>query len=151
MNYSTFDIVLQEVPGEISLSFTITGCKIHCKGCHSPHLWKKTNGERLTMKFYKECIARYDGFISCVLFMGGEWYCEELVSFLKYAESEGLNTCLYTGHLEVDKRIINHLTWLKIGEWNKELGGLNSKTTNQQFIEVATGKVLNYMFCIGAA
>ena len=41
MYYYDFQVVLQEVPGEISLCFSISGCDKHCEGCHSPFLWKK--------------------------------------------------------------------------------------------------------------
>ena len=42
--------------------------------------------------------------------------------------------------------ILKQLTWLKTGEWKSELGGLNSRTTNQLFIEVPTNTNLNYLF-----
>ena len=50
MNYSDIEIVLQEIPGEISICFTITGCALQCQDCHSPYLWKEENGKLLTPK-----------------------------------------------------------------------------------------------------
>ena len=67
------DIVLQEVPGQISICFSISGCPLHCKGCHSPFLWKEGNGELLTDERYRDILNQYRGYANCVLFMGGEW------------------------------------------------------------------------------
>ncbi len=82
MNYSEISVVFQEIPGEISICFTITGCKINCKGCHSPFLWNEKNGKELTAEIYKETLLKYKGFATAVLFMGGEWHEEELTKIL---------------------------------------------------------------------
>lgn len=39
---------LLEVPKEVSLAFTISGCQLKCKGCHSSYLWNRENGKELT-------------------------------------------------------------------------------------------------------
>lgn len=39
MRFSAKDIVFQEVPGEVALAYTITGCTVGCKGCHSVDSW----------------------------------------------------------------------------------------------------------------
>ncbi|MEY8019312.1 anaerobic ribonucleoside-triphosphate reductase activating protein [Muriicola sp. E247] len=141
-----FHVVLQEVPGEISLCFTISGCPLRCEGCHSPFLWKKRNGEKITSRTYKQILKRYFGFATCVVFMGGEWHRNELIKKLKYARNQGYKTCLYSGAEDVDEKILEHLTWVKTGRWDKNRGGLNSKTTNQVFREVKSNKVLNSLF-----
>jgi anaerobic ribonucleoside-triphosphate reductase activating protein len=146
MRFSDVTVVLQEVPNEVSLCFTVTGCKMSCVGCHSPYLWKEGSGQILTTELYNELLLKYKGLVSCVLFMGGEWYENELVNFLKLAKEEGLKTCLYTGLDKVSLDIKNELTYLKCGSWVNELGGLNSPKTNQRFIEVKTQKVLNELF-----
>ena len=140
MNYSNIQVVLQEVPGEISICFSICGCQIRCKGCHSPFLWKEKNGQQLSTKTYQETLKKYKGFASCVLFMGGEWHKNELIAYLKHAKKMEFSTCLYTGLNEVKNEIKNELTWLKIGPWDFELGGLKSKSTNQKFIEIKSNK-----------
>ncbi len=146
MNYSTIEIVLQEVPGEITICFSICGCNIRCEGCHSPFLWKENNGKKLTSKIYEETLDTYKGFASCVLFMGGEWHQNELIKFLTQAQSKGYKTCLYTGETEVSNTILNHLTWIKTGKWEAVLGGLDKLKTNQKFIEVSTNKIQNHLF-----
>lgn len=146
MFYYDFQVVLQEVPGEISLCFSICGCKLQCKGCHSPYLWKEENGQLLAKNNFLEILKKYEGYATCVLFMGGEWHQNELISFLKIANQKKYKTCLYTGLEEVSDGILSELTWLKTGKWQEELGGLDSRLTNQKFTEVKNKKNLNYLF-----
>ena len=146
MFYYDFQVVLQEVPGEISLCFSICGCKLQCKGCHSSFLWKEENGTFLAIDNYKAMLEKYKDYATCVLFMGGEWHANELVSFLKIARNKNYKTCLYTGEEYVSKEISNELTWLKTGKWQAELGGLDSETTNQKFTDLKKNKNLNYLF-----
>lgn len=141
-----FHVVLQEVPGEISLCFSISGCPLRCEGCHSPFLWKEGNGAKLTYRAYRDILMRYFGFATCVVFMGGEWHKDELIKKLRYAQKQGYKTCLYSGAEEVDQQILEHLTWVKTGRWDKDRGGLKSRTTNQIFREVKSNKVLNSLF-----
>lgn len=146
MFYYDFQVVLQEVPGEISLCFSICGCKLQCKGCHSPYLWKEENGHLLVENDFKNILKKYEGYATCILFMGGEWCKKELISFLKIAKEQNYKTCLYSGLEYISVEISQHLTWLKTGKWNPNLGGLDSKHTNQKFIEVKNKKNLNYLF-----
>lgn len=146
MRYAHIDVVHQEVPGEISLCFSITGCPLRCMGCHSPHTWKAGSGKPLTAVNYQKLLQQYQGFASCVLFMGGEWHPETLISYLKEARQQGYATCLYTGENSVAPTILQQLTYVKLGPWIPNLGGLNNTKTNQQFIEVSTGKKLNHLF-----
>ena len=141
-----FQIVLQEVPGEISLCFSISGCSIQCKGCHSPFLWKEKTGKLLTEQYYKKLLDLYGGMAFCVLFMGGEWHEEELIENLQLAKRKNFKTCLYTGEENVSKEILSELTWIKTGKWNAQLGGLDSKTTNQKYIEIKSNKMFNHLF-----
>ena len=72
LRYSSYDIVLQEVPNEISLCFTITGCPLACEGCHSEYTWDGSKGCVLSNELLEKLLDRYEDTISCVLFMGGE-------------------------------------------------------------------------------
>jgi len=101
--------------------------------------------------FQRGRLKRYRGLISCVLFMGGEWQPEALQKMLGIVTQAGLKACLYTGlereELEaVSDGILPYLTYLKTGRWQMELGGLDSPTTNQKFIDLRTGEVLNRLF-----
>ena len=148
IHFSDLQIVLQEVPGEISLCISATGCPLRCQGCHSPFLWKKGSGTPLTDERFISEIERYRGMITCVLFMGGEWDMDDLLHKLQIARTYSLHTCLYTGLEEnqVPLLLKKELTWLKTGPWIASLGGLSSPTTHQRFIEVQSGKLLNECF-----
>lgn len=146
MYHYNFAIVFQEVPGEISLCFNISGCPLRCSGCHSPYLWKEKSGEKLTEDLYNEKLNQYRSMATCVLFMGGEWHQNQLIKYLEKAKKLGYKTCLYTGREQVDEAVLKHLTWIKTGKWNPKLGGLDNLKTNQKFIEVKTQKQLNYLF-----
>lgn len=146
MNYYDFQVVLQEVPGEISLCFSICGCPIKCEGCHSPFLWKEENGLELTNGLFVELLQKYESLATCVLFMGGEWHENQLVDLLKLAKNKHYKTCLYTGQDMVSKPILNELNWIKTGKWVPELGGLSSESTNQKFIDVKTKHLKNNLF-----
>lgn len=145
MKIYNYDIVLQEVPDEISLCITVCGCNNKCDGCHSPHIWGSDSGKDFDFLDFVNLIQEYKNYITCVLFMGGEWD-EKLNSMLSYAKNEGLKTCLYTGQNDISSKLKLNLDFLKTGKWIKELGGLNSKTTNQIFQNVKTGEHLNYKF-----
>ena len=147
LKFSSYDVVMQEIPNEVSLVFSIVGCKLACKGCHSSYLWDENSGEELTDEVFISLINKYSGLISCVLFMGGEWD-EDLVSKLKIAKSLELKTALYTGlpRKKVNTEIIEQLNFLKTGRWVEKLGGLSSETTNQKLINLQTGEILNKHF-----
>lgn len=139
-------IVFQEVPNEISLCFSITGCKVGCKGCHSAELWNADNGIALTNAQFKQWLNKYSGLITCVVFFGGEWQATALIEKLIIAKNMDLKTCLYSGEKYIDIAISQHLTFLKTGAWQPELGGLDSAITNQVFLDLSQGKNLNYLF-----
>jgi anaerobic ribonucleoside-triphosphate reductase activating protein len=135
MNFYKYDIVFQEVPGEISLAFYMTGCGLRCSGCHSPELWVATNGRPLMPPLFDQLIQRYYPDVSCVLFMGGDWEPLWLSYYLGRAQRQGLKTALYTGREidELPQGVLSRLDFLKTGPWRSELGGLNSPSTNQKF------------------
>jgi len=149
-NCLTPSIVFQEVPNEISLCFSITGCKVGCKGCHSTELWDDNYGIELNKNNFITWLKKYRGLISCVVFFGGEWQPQALIEKLIIAKNFGLKTCLYSGResgqKHIDINISRHLTYLKTGAWREDLGGLDSLSTNQIFRNVNTGEKLNYLF-----
>lgn len=140
MKYAYPQIVLQEVPGEISLAISISGCPLRCSGCHSKETYDANFGNELTVEILDKLINRH---ISCVLFYGGEWEKEKLIEFLKYIQFEkGIKTCLYTGLnlCEVETEILDNLDYIKTGRYIKTLGGIGEKNTNQRFYILEKGK-----------
>lgn len=139
-------IVLQEVPSEISLLFTITGCRLNCLGCHSPEIQNAKFGTPLSSEIFTQWIDKYQALISCVVFFGGEWQSKRLIELLKISQGYKLKTCLYTGKDKVNQAIMTHLDYLKLGPWVESLGGLDSSNTNQRMFNVKTGELLNVRF-----
>ena len=146
MEIYNYDIVFQEVPDEISLCISVCGCNNRCDGCHSEHLWNKSSGYKFDIDDLRNLLNKYNDNISCVCFMGGEWYVDEILVFLDEIKARGLKSCLYTGSPSISDSIRDKLTYLKIGEYIEELGGLNRIGTNQRFIKVDTGEDLTYKF-----
>lgn len=146
LRFTDEQIVFQEVPGEVSLAFTIAGCPLGCKGCHSSYSWRPEQGTQLSADYFQYRLASYAGLISCVLFLGGEWQQSSLLQMLVIARNAGLNTCLYTGLDDVTNALKQQLTYLKTGRWQPERGGLNNPNTNQVFTDLRTGQCLNHLF-----
>lgn len=146
LRYSSEEIVWQEVPGETSLAYTITGCPVGCKGCHSVDTWPVGSGLELTPEYFVQRLRDYQGLITCVLFLGGEWQPTALLTLLELSKQAGLKTCLYTGLEAVSSDLEKNLDYLKTGPWLAARGGLDSRATNQRFIQVASGELLNVLF-----
>lgn len=121
-----------EVPGEIALGISISGCKIHCEGCHSKELWED-NGTPLTVQSLKKLLEQHKG-ITCLCLLGGEHDIDSLIELFMYAHKV-VKTAWYCGLDKLPKEkqgIIRFLDFIKLGHYNKELGGLDSPTTNQR-------------------
>ena len=73
-------VILREVPDEISLSINISNCPHRCPGCHSPYL-QKNEGEELTIDVIKSLVNKNKG-ISCICFFGGDSDKENLYTIL---------------------------------------------------------------------
>ena len=147
MKYYDRQVVFQEVPNEISLAYSITGCDLQCKGCHSAFTWDGTMGTELTVIGLVNDLEKYGSLVSCVLFYGGEWHEDQLIQLLSVARRNyNLKTCLYTGRETVSDKILTHLTFVKTGRWIEELGGLDSPTTNQVLRIAHSGEILNHYF-----
>ncbi len=146
MNYISHEIVFQEVPGEISLAISITGCPIKCKGCHSKFLWDKYNGNELNDSIFIKLLEKYSRYVSCILFYGGEWEELRLIELIKTSKAYGLKTCLYTGLNTVSLNIKSHLNYLKTGPFIENRGPLTNKNTNQKFFNLDTNRDITSHF-----
>ena len=151
LKYDGYDIVLQEIPNEISLCFTITGCQLACDGCHSEHLWNPENGKELNPEIFKELLIKYKHAITCVVFMGGEWSCLELLILINIVKEFSLKVALYTGlnEKQIQRKypeLLNILDFIKTGKWISSLGGLDKLKTNQILKDLRSGEILNKYF-----
>lgn len=145
MRYSGLQIVFQEIPDEISLAIHFTGCPLKCNGCHSADLWNSNNGIDLNSLKFEKILFQYSKYISCVVFMGGEWQPTQLLELIQITKAQNKKTALYTGLQlnEVPNLLIANLDYLKYGPYIPELGGLTSKKTNQRLINLTTNIELN--------
>lgn len=141
-NSAQAQIVFQELPEHISLAYTIYGCPLACEGCHSEDTWDKRQGHALSDQSFTEDLITYQGLINAVVFFGGEWHPLALQAKLKIAQAHGLKTCLYTGLDSVSRLLKPHLDFVKTGRWIPELGGLDATTTNQKFLKLEHGEVV---------
>ena len=67
------------------------------------------------------------------------------------AKCKQLKTALYTGlNIKQVQRqcpeLLAYLDYIKTGKWLPHLGGLDSPTTNQEFLNLQTGEILNKLF-----
>ena len=72
--------------------------------------------------------------------MGGDQDLDEIIRIIKRIRNSynNLAFAMYSGCdlLEDIKPILKYLDYIKIGRYDKELGGLNHKTTNQKMYSV---------------
>jgi len=140
MKVASFDIVFQEIPGEVTLALNLSNCPCHCPGCHSPHLADDI-GEPLNEELLNGLLARYGAMITCVAFMGGDAEPEEVARWAEYIKDSGLKTAWYSGRPtypntpknQIIPNTQNPFDYVKLGPYIESLGGLKSPTTNQRF------------------
>lgn len=134
LKYDGYSVVMQEIPDEISLAFEVTNCPYHCGGCHSKYLWED-RGEPL-----KDCwkiIDKYKGYVTCVLFMGGDFSRDELANIAINVKDEyGVKVALYSGSDNIDLSLTEIFDYYKVGHYDAKFGGLKQKTTNQRLYQI---------------
>lgn len=156
LHYAGIDILFQEVPDEVSLSFTVAGCPNGCDDCHWVSFNKIASSDfpRLTAAKMVEEYKKYDGLVTCVLFFGGDWelsFLESMIEeFTKHRDIEIIpKFALYSGQepanvlTEVNTEIWDYV---KAGPYKREHGGLKKKTTNQIIMDVKRNKDITYKF-----
>lgn len=146
LKFYSKQVVFQEVPNEISISFSIAGCPLKCPGCSWKTAVSSMLEKQLTDEYYYKALEEYKNLASCVLFYGGEWDKQDLIHKLRIAKSMNYKTCLYTGLTfeKVDKEIIDNLDYIKVGPYIAALGGLDSPKTNQKLINLKTNEIMNH-------
>ena len=132
IKYVAADISFQEIPGQLALVFYISGCPNHCPGCHSPILQQDV-GLPLTADVLREYCERYEGMFNCVCFMGAGGDFKGIARLVLEAKLLGKHAALYTGAEDVPMFLWGLLSYLKVGPYMEEMGGLASPGTNQVF------------------
>lgn len=130
-------IGFQEVPDEMTLCVNISNCPCQCPGCHSPYLSQDIGSELNAIEILKfKCT--YDG-ISCICLMGGDSdpaQINELAKVIKGGDKP-LKAAWYSGRQYIPDEIdLKNFDFIKIGPYIEKLGGLDKRTTNQQFFRI---------------
>ena len=144
LKYVDAQVVFAQVPDEITLAISISGCPCHCKGCHSSYLAEDI-GEELTPEAIDRLIYNNSG-ITCIALMGGD--AEPIVvSYLAgciKGEHPEIKVAWYSGRQEISDRIeLWYFDYIKVGPYEEDKGPLDKRTTNQRFYKVVhttTGK-----------
>lgn len=137
LKYVDTQVVFAEVPDEITLAISISGCPCHCKGCHSAYLAEDI-GEELTHKVIDTLIRSNNG-ITCICFMGGDsnpLYIDFLAEYIK-KHYPNIKVAWYSGKDTLyDKLDLWDFDYIKLGPYKEEYGPLDKRTTNQRFYKV---------------
>lgn len=132
LKYVDTQVVFREVPNEITLAINISNCPFKCEECHSPYL-REDIGKPLDIEAIDTLIRLNEG-ITCICFMGGDKFINELNQLAKHIKETypNLLVALYSGQDDMPHQLqIEYFDFVKIGHYDKEKGPLNSKTTNQ--------------------
>ena len=126
------DIVLEEIPGRVTLAVEISNCRGSCIGCHSPFL-KQDIGVELTPDAVDRLIADNFG-VNCFLLLGEGKDPEALLRIAEHlrVHHPDLERAVYSGRPEVEPEIYAAFDYVKVGPYVAELGPLNERTTNQR-------------------
>jgi anaerobic ribonucleoside-triphosphate reductase activating protein len=135
LKYSNAVVTFREVPSEVALCINITGCPLHCEGCHSPELWED-KGTILDKDELTRLIDSNKG-VSCICFMGGDSSPDDIYNLATYIkETTNLKVCWYSGMPLKKDLPLEKFDYVKTGPYKKRLGGLDSITTNQRFYQI---------------
>ncbi|MBR6286800.1 MAG: 4Fe-4S cluster-binding domain-containing protein [Bacteroidaceae bacterium] len=148
LRYVGFDVVFQEFPDEVSMAVNISGCPVHCPGCHSKYLWDEV-GEELTTEAIDRMMGQCIG-VTCVGFMGGDNDTDRLQELLAYMRRDYPNIRLgwYSGRAKLPEGFdLSLVDYVKLGPYVEKLGGLRSEQTNQRLYRVEEKKLCDITDC----
>lgn len=134
MKYVNESVVFQEIPDEVTLAINISGCPCRCPGCHSKYLWGDV-GDELTHQLLDKMIGKYTDAITCVCFMGGDAFIQDLNDLGMYMKNlhPQMKVGWYSGRTVLNHKLNTDVfDYIKIGPYIEHLGPLNSKSTNQR-------------------
>ena len=151
MKFTGYTTSFQEVPGEVSIAISVSGCPHRCQGCHSAYLREDT-GTDLNSHTLLDVISKYQSphtgayTITCVCFLGGEQHGDDFLNLVKFVRELGLKVCLYTGATSVPDTVKCALDFVKVGPYIETKGPLTSRTTNQRFYRLVDNVDLTHLF-----
>lgn len=138
LKYVDAKVVFAEIPDEITLAISISGCPCKCKGCHSSYLAEDI-GFVLAPATLRGLLLRNKG-VTCVAFMGGDAepkMINGLAKWMRREEFSHIKVAWYSGRQEIPKEIdLWNFDYIKVGPYIEEKGPLTSRETNQRFYRV---------------
>ena len=141
LRLASYDIVFQEIPGEVTLALNISGCPNRCPGCHSSHLQEDV-GELLDDGLLEGLLEQYGKAVTCVCFMGGDGCPGEIERLARLIREKGVKTAWYSGRDTLPAGFsVALFDFIKLGRYDEKHGGLRSPSTNQRFYRVENGKL----------
>ena len=124
-------VVMEEIPGKVTLAVEISNCRGNCEGCHSPWL-REDIGEVLDEAAIDRMFADNFG-VNCFLFLGEGKDPETLKRLASYIRSRyGVSLAVYSGRMAVEDDFYDVFDYVKVGPYIAALGPLNQSTTNQR-------------------
>ena len=143
MKIASYDIVFQDVPGEVTLSLNLSQCPNHCPGCHSPQL-QEDIGYPLDDDMLYGLLDRYGHDVTCVCFMGGDREPAEVMRLARLVHSFGLKTAWYSGRQALPECFdIGALDYVKVGPYIESRGPLTNADTNQRMYRIEAGEMID--------
>ena len=143
MKIASYDIVFQDVPGEVTLSLNLSQCPNHCPGCHSPQL-QEDIGYPLDDDMLYGLLDRYGHDVTCVCFMGGDREPAEVMRLARLVHSFGLKTAWYSGRQALPGCFdIGALDYVKVGPYIESRGPLTNADTNQRMYRIEAGEMID--------
>ena len=146
LKFVNYNIVFQEVPGEVTLAINLSNCPNRCKGCHSPYL-RDDIGEILDNNILLGLLEKYGNAITCVCFMGGDASPQEIEqcsAFVRNNTDRRIKIGWYSGKNRFPQECsLQSFDYIKLGAYVEHLGGLGTKTTNQRFYRVDNENLIN--------
>ena len=128
---SMTSVVMEEIPGKVTLAVEISNCRGNCEGCHSPWL-KEDIGEVLSPEAVDRLFADNFG-VNCFLFLGEGRDPQALKDLAGYIRSRyGVELAVYSGRPCVEDDFYDIFDYVKVGPYIASLGPLNKPTTNQR-------------------
>lgn len=141
MKIASYDIVFQEVPGQVTLALNISQCPNHCPGCHSPHL-QDDIGLVLDRDMIDSLLEKYARDITCVCFMGGDNEPRKVMELSAHVHAAGLLTAWYSGHRDLpDCFECECLDYVKLGPYIESRGPLTNPDSNQKMYQIEGGEL----------
>lgn len=128
--------IFKEIPNELTLGISISGCQIRCKECHSKELWEDV-GIPLTIEELQRLLNKHRG-ITCVCFLGGEHNISHLIGLLHFLWGK-VETAWYCGLNKLPdcySIVFKYLNYIKLGRYIAKKGGLDNPNTNQKLYHV---------------